>query len=64
MAAYLENTTVFRAFLGRESLANTMPAMQAWNTENEIIDRDDVHIPAKNNFPLSNLGSPDVMPGY
>ena len=30
LAAYLENTTVFRAFLGRESLANTMPAMQAW----------------------------------
>ena len=30
LAAYLEKTTVFRAFLGRESLANTMPAMQAW----------------------------------
>ena len=32
MAAYLEKTTVFRAFLGRESLANTMPAMQACMT--------------------------------
>ena len=30
LVSYLENTTVFRRFLGRASLAKTMPAMQAW----------------------------------
>ena len=64
MRALVLKRMVSALLVGLVNLAKTMPAMQAWNTENEIIDRDDVHIPAKNNFPLSNLGSPNVMPGY
>ena len=61
MRALVLKRMVSALLVGLVNLAKTMPAMQAWNMENEIIDRDDVHIPAKNNFPLSNLGSPNRM---
>ena len=36
---HFEKTTVFRAFLGRASLANTMPAMQAWSTNRQNLTK-------------------------
>ena len=36
---HFEKTTVLRAFLGLASLANTMPAMQAWSTESKPLEK-------------------------
>ena len=53
---HFEKTTVFRAFLGRASLANTMPAMQAWSTNRQNLTKNLTSTDTKlnNTTPMDN----------
>ena len=55
---HFEKTTVFRAFLGRASFANTMPAMQAWSTNRQNLTKNltssDIKFNNKETTPLDN----------